>query len=108
MNILLTGASGFAGAHMLQYLIENTNSRIYCPVTYTHGGHKERIPALVEKTDLERVIIFEHDLAAHPIENTGYFEGIDLIINFASEPGNVKNLIQTSPYYIICNKAFYR
>ena len=85
MDILLTGASGFAGAHMLQYLIENTSSRIYCPVTYTHGGHKERIPALVEKTDLERVIIFEHDLATHPIENTGYFEGIDLIINFASE-----------------------
>jgi len=62
LKILLTGASGFAGAHMLKYLLSETNSKIICPVTYKHGGHKDRIPALVPPHELGRVHIFEHDL----------------------------------------------
>lgn len=85
MNILLTGASGFAGAHMLKYLISETDSNIVCPVTYKHGGHKDRIPALVSSDELSRVHIFEHDLALDKLPDNEITRDIDLIINFASE-----------------------
>jgi len=52
MNILLTGASGFAGAHMLKYLVENFNYNIFCPVTYQHGGHPQRIKSLISEKNL--------------------------------------------------------
>lgn len=85
MKILLTGASGFAGAHMLKYLLSETNSNIICPVTYKHGGHKDRIPALVPPHELGRVHIFEHDLALDKLPENEITRDIDLIINFASE-----------------------
>ena len=85
MKILLTGASGFAGAHMLKYLISETDSNIICPVTYKHGGHKDRIPALVSTDELSRVNIFEHDLALDKLPDNEFTRDIDLIINFASE-----------------------
>ena len=85
MNILLTGASGFAGAHMLKYLLENSAAEIYCPVTYMHGGHANRIPDLIEPSLLERAHIFEFDLAELELTESIVAAHIDLIINFASE-----------------------
>jgi dTDP-glucose 4,6-dehydratase len=85
LKILLTGASGFAGAHMLKYLLSQTDSHVVCPVTYKHGGHKDRIPALISPTELKRVIIFEHDLATNKLPNNEFTQNIELIINFASE-----------------------
>ena len=37
-NIFLTGATGFCGAHMLKYLIDKTDARIFCLV---RGGNLE-------------------------------------------------------------------
>ena len=80
MKILLTGASGFAGAHMLKFLLSETDSSIICPVTYKHGGHKDRIPALVSADELSRVLIFEHDLALARLPDNETTQDIDLII----------------------------
>lgn len=85
LKILLTGASGFAGAHMLKYLLSETDSHVVCPVTYKHGGHKDRIPALISSRELSRVDILEHDLAMSKLPRNELTEKIDLIINFASE-----------------------
>ena len=54
MNIMLTGASGFAGAHMLKFLMEKTDCFVYCPVTFSHGGHRDRIPALISSKYIDR------------------------------------------------------
>jgi len=85
MNILLTGASGFVGAHMLKFLLENSVAEIYCPVTYKHGGHKDRIPDLIPLDLLTRAHIFEFDLAESELSEREIDVRIDLIINFASE-----------------------
>ena len=85
MKILLTGASGFAGAHMLKYLLSETNHDVICPVTYQHGGHKDRIPALISSEGIKRVFIFEHDLAGSKLPINDITKDIDIIINFASE-----------------------
>ena len=85
MKILLTGASGFAGAHMLNFLLNNTNHEVICPVTYRHGGHVSRIPSLISEEKLKRVRIFEQDLALGYIPRNEFTEDVEMIINFASE-----------------------
>ena len=85
MQILLTGASGFVGAHMLNFLMENTDAHVYCPVTYAHGGHPQRIKSLIQEKYLTRISIFEHDLAKLQLDNAQFANNLDLVINFASE-----------------------
>ena len=82
MQILLTGASGFIGAHMLKFLMENTNAHVYCPVTYSHGGHRQRIKSLIEEKYFTRVSIFEHDLAKIQLNASHFPKKIDKIIVF--------------------------
>jgi dTDP-glucose 4,6-dehydratase len=84
-EILLTGSSGFAGSHMLKYLLENTSSFIYCPVTYTHGGHPNRVASLIGDYEKKRYSVFEHDLAKDSLIKLPILSDIDLIINYASE-----------------------
>jgi len=85
MHILLTGASGFVGAHMLKFLMENTDAHVYCPVTYSHGGHRQRINSLIEEKYVNRISIFEHDLAKVQLNKSHLPNKIDQVINFASE-----------------------
>jgi dTDP-glucose 4,6-dehydratase len=85
MKILLTGASGFAGAHMLKYLVSQTQHDVVCPVTYRHGGHRNRIPSLLTESELRRVRIIEHDLANSPLPVDSSTQGVEMIINYASE-----------------------
>jgi dTDP-glucose 4,6-dehydratase len=85
MKILLTGASGFAGAHMLKELLNHNHSEIVCPVTYKHGGNINRIPALLNGNDKSRFKIQDIDLAyKESIARLIDFD-FDTIINFASE-----------------------
>ena len=84
-SILLTGASGFAGVHMLKHLLENTESFIYCPFTFRHGGRKERIDAIIGKNYSDRVKFFECDLSSQNLDNFNFISNLATIINFASE-----------------------
>ena len=84
-SILLTGASGFAGAHMLKHLLEKTDYQIICPVTYTHGGHRNRIPSLIDIKHSDRFNLIHHDLAEEPDLERHNIGPVSCIINFASE-----------------------
>ena len=84
-SILLTGASGFAGSHMLKCLLKNTTSHIFCPVTYRHGGSENRIKSIVSSESAEKYTVFECDLAKENLNDFDFLSGVSLIINFASE-----------------------
>lgn len=83
--ILLTGASGFAGVHMLKYLIENSTLHIYCPVTFTHGGHQKRIDSIIPKSFSHRFTTFVCDLSLENLNKFDFMSEVSAIINFASE-----------------------
>jgi len=85
MKILLTGASGFAGSHMLNYLLVKTDATIFCPVTYQHGGNPLRLMQGASSVESNRVKIFEFDLAQKMLSKTFVPDDLDLVINFASE-----------------------
>lgn len=85
MRILLTGASGFVGAHMLKELLSVDKYEIICPVTYKHGGNLGRIPALLEGKISTNYTLIELDLAdVNSVEQLVDID-FDVIINFASE-----------------------
>ncbi len=42
-HVLLTGAAGFVGAHVLTHLLATTDAIITCPVTFAHKGDPARI-----------------------------------------------------------------
>ena len=84
-SILLTGASGFAGSHMLRCLLKNTTSHIFCPVTYRHGGSEKRIKSIVSSEFTEKYTVFECDLAQENLNDFDFLSDVSLIINFASE-----------------------
>jgi dTDP-glucose 4,6-dehydratase len=84
-SILLTGASGFAGSHMLRCLLKNTTSHVFCPVTYRHGGSEKRIKSIVSSEFTEKYTVFECDLAQENLNDFDFLSDVSLIINFASE-----------------------
>lgn len=87
-RILLTGASGFVGSHVLRHLLVNTDWEIVCPVTFRHKGNSDRIASSLESNDdwHRRVHVVMCDLS-QPLSNTTKlrFGEITEIWNVASE-----------------------
>lgn len=67
MRVLLTGASGFVGSHMLRHILTNTDWTVACPVTFDHKGLPDRIASAVcdEPGWAQRVDVIHWDLRTH-------------------------------------------
>lgn len=91
MRVLLTGASGFVGSHVLRHLLANTDWEIVCPVTFTHRGLPARIASSTcDHADAQRRVTIVHwDMRsfADLLTRRKMTEGgpIDVIMNVASE-----------------------
>lgn len=86
---------------MLKQLVFEGDNLVLCPVTYCHGGRKERIPDLISNELKSRYTVFEADLAKQRLDFDEL--GIDFIINFASE-SHVDNSI-LHPAKLISNNV---
>lgn len=87
MRILLTGAAGFVGSHVLRHLLVNTDAEIVCPVTFRHKGVAPRLWLAMDGLDSKRVVVAPGmDLRA-PIDSVtrAQIGPIDVIMNVASE-----------------------
>lgn len=84
-RILLTGASGFFGSHLLRHLLVNTNWEFVCPCSWTHKGTPERIELSLLGMDKSRVTVITHDLVSPFTDYTkARFGKIDYILNIAA------------------------
>lgn len=61
-RVLLTGAAGFMGAHVLQHILENTDWHVVCLDSFRHKGKTSRLNQVFDKTGTERVTVIRHDL----------------------------------------------
>lgn len=87
MHVLLTGASGFVGSHVLRHLLTETDWTVTCPVSFRHKGLPARIASAVCDTAWqERVHMVHWDMRAPADPLTLHqFEGCDVLMNVASE-----------------------
>lgn len=90
-RVLLTGASGLVGSHVLKYLLENTDYEFICVCSWRHHGSPLRLQEFV---DNDRVEILTHDL-------TGVFPDMgkfDYILNLASESHVDRSISDPVPF----------
>src|ERR1700676_663575 len=76
-NVLVTGASGFIGSNVLEYLLKKTDWNFTCICSWRHKGN----PLNLQAHDKNRVKIVTLDLVGG-IPDLGDF---DYIIHMASE-----------------------
>lgn len=88
MKVLLTGAGGFVGAHVLRHIMMETDWTVVAPVTFRHKGLPERIQSSI-CTDpgwADRLDVVHWDLTAPPSAIVlRQLEGCRAILNVASE-----------------------
>ena len=101
MRVLLTGASGLVGSHMLRHLLVNTDWEIVCPVTFSHRGIPARIASAVcDRPDWSsRVDIVHWDLRSPADPLTERVIGRpDVILNVASESHVDRSITDPLPF----------
>lgn len=100
-RILLTGASGFIGSHILKYILNNTDWEVVCLTTFMHEGIQDRVLLAMEGQDFSRVSIIPCDLSS-PISSvtTKKIGTIDYVINVASESHVDRSLVTPTAFII--------
>lgn len=73
-HVLLTGAAGFVGSHMLKRLLRDTDWTIHCPVSFKHHGNPERVTQVIAELEAE------DDLAAKSAWERVHLEPCDLAL----------------------------
>ena len=104
-RVLLTGAAGFVGSHVLRHIIVNTDWQVVCLTTFTHKGLQDRIHVALDDIEdaYKRVTVIKCDLTAPISKITSHKIGkIDYVINVASE-SHVDRSIEEPADFIINN-----
>jgi dTDP-glucose 4,6-dehydratase len=102
-RVLLTGASGFVGAHVLRHILKNTDWHVVCLTTFKHKGLQDRIKFAISgiDDDFNRVDIMLCDLSS-PISpiTAQKFGKIDYVINVASESHVDRSISSPTPFIL--------
>jgi dTDP-glucose 4,6-dehydratase len=110
-RVLLTGAGGFVGSHVLRHILQNTDWQVVCPTTFRHKGLQDRIRTAVDgiDDDFARTSIIRCDLTA-PISviTAKEFGKIDYVFNVASESHVDRSIVYPGEFImnnvaLICN-----
>lgn len=100
-HVLLTGASGFVGSHVLRHLMANTDWTVAAPVTFRHRGVPKRIASALETNPewWDRVDVVYCDLSA-PVDpiTAARFGPVDYILNVASESHVDRSITNPGPF----------
>lgn len=90
-KVLLTGASGLVGSHVLDYLVEHTDWEMICACSWRHKGNPLRLQKHVGN---KRVDVLTHDLTG-VMPDLGAF---DYILNLASESHVDRSISDPVPF----------
>jgi len=105
-TILLTGAAGSIGIHVISYIMEKTDWRIVCLESFKHKGYRERIKEVFNRKPewKSRIQEFQHDLVC-PINQSlsDKIGKIDYILHLAALSDVFLSI--ENPVYVIQNNV---
>ena len=94
-KVLVTGASGFVGHHIVEHLLTNTDWEIIGMYTFRHRGDPWRLSHL---SDNPRLTLIRHDCAA-PWGRVGEsLADIDYVLNIASDSHVDRSIEEPVPF----------
>lgn len=100
-RVLLTGASGFVGSHVLRHLLTKTDYEVVCLASFRHRGLTDRIRLATDGVDAAytRTRVITHDLTA-PVSPVLAAEigRIDYVLNVASESHVDRSIVEPGPF----------
>jgi dTDP-glucose 4,6-dehydratase len=84
-RVLLTGAAGFVGSHLLRHILATTDWDVVAPLTFRHKGLPPRVWGSVKGHDPERVNVMMLDLTG-PVDAVSrrLMGDVDVVMNVAS------------------------
>jgi dTDP-glucose 4,6-dehydratase len=103
-RVLITGAGGFAGHHLMQHVLVNTDWDIIATDSFRHKGKTDRIAIILNWYPewRERVTIITHDLTAPFSEQSAQRiagdAGLDFIVAMASESHVDRSITHPVPF----------
>lgn len=101
MKLLLTGASGFIGSHILEHVLINTDWDVACIASWKHKGTPERIEEVLSRDQSwkNRVNVITHDLESPITSRTAKRIGFPkYIINAAAESHVDRSITDPVPF----------
>jgi dTDP-glucose 4,6-dehydratase len=101
-HLILTGASGFVGSHVLRHVLTETDWTVACPVSFRHKGLPARIKVAVDRPEWwDRVTVVHCDLSA-PVDRMTFNElggdRCDFLLNVASESHVDRSISHPVPF----------
>lgn len=102
-RVLITGASGFLGSHIVKYILDNTSWNVILLTNFMHEGIQDRVSFAIDEKYASRVTFIKCDLSS-PISGVTRKKigKIDYVINSASE-SHVDKSIKDPANFIINN-----
>lgn len=95
-KLLLTGAAGFSGAHIVRHIMENTDWEIVSVDRLNYAGSLERLAEYKNNPRLSHVF---HDFrAAFPAPVLHKLEGVDFVIHAGAETHVENSLVDPLPF----------
>lgn len=94
-TVLLSGAAGFIGSHVLRYILDHTDWDVVCLVTFRHKGKSDRLEIALDGHDVGRVRILFHDLQG-PIsaQMDAEIGDIEYVFSIASDSHVDRSLVE--------------
>ena len=97
MKILVTGGCGFAGHHLIEHLLTNTDSEILVLDSLTYAGKVDRVLD-IHNYDSNRVKIMWHDLRATLQPVAEKLKDITHVLHLASESHVDRSITDPAPF----------
>jgi dTDP-glucose 4,6-dehydratase len=96
---LITGASGFIGSHLLNYVLSNTDADVVLTASFRHRGDFARLDRVISAHSSDRVKVMLHDLRA-PFSETeiAIARDSEAIFNIASESHVARSIRHPSDF----------
>ena len=92
MRVLLTGAAGFAGSHIADEIVRNTDWHIVAVDCLTYAGHMKNL----ELVPPDRMTFIQHDFAQPlPLDKIGH---VDYIVHNGAETHVTNSLFAPEPF----------